>query len=69
MSSWGPGVPNPDRRCPCTSAGPASFYGDRTYRAREHGGHIWTFVAHVRDVSRAEAEAAIGRSITAPGWS
>lgn len=44
------------------------FYGDRTYRAIDPEGHCWTFSMHVRDVSRQEAEAAIGQPITAPGW-
>jgi uncharacterized glyoxalase superfamily protein PhnB len=44
------------------------FYGDRVYRARDPEGHQWVFAMHVRDVSRAEAEAAIGQPITAPGW-
>ncbi len=34
------------------------FYGDRTYRARDPEGHIWTFGHHVRDVSVEEMEAA-----------
>ena len=44
------------------------FYGDRTYRAVDPEGHCWTFSAHVRDVTRAEAEAAIGQPITATNW-
>jgi uncharacterized glyoxalase superfamily protein PhnB len=44
------------------------FYGDRTYRALDLDGHCWTFSAHVRDVTRAEAEAAIGQRIVATGW-
>jgi uncharacterized glyoxalase superfamily protein PhnB len=44
------------------------FYGDRTYRALDLEGHCWTFAAHVRDVTRAEAEAALGQPITATGW-
>jgi uncharacterized glyoxalase superfamily protein PhnB len=44
------------------------FYGDRTYRAVDLEGHVWTFAAHVHDVTRAEAEAVIGRRIEAPGW-
>jgi uncharacterized glyoxalase superfamily protein PhnB len=46
----------------------AQFYGDRTYRAVDLEGHLWTFAQHVREVSRAEAEAALGQSITAAGW-
>lgn len=44
------------------------FYGDRLYRAIDPEGHGWTFSMHVRDVSRAEAEAAIGTTITATNW-
>jgi uncharacterized glyoxalase superfamily protein PhnB len=44
------------------------FYGDRTYRAVDIEGHMWSFAQHVRDVSRAEAEASIGQSITSPNW-
>jgi uncharacterized glyoxalase superfamily protein PhnB len=44
------------------------FYGDRTYRAIDIEGHMWTFGQHVRDVSRAEAEASLGQPITAPTW-
>ena len=44
------------------------FYGDRTYRAIDHEGHVWTFSQHVRDVTRAEAEAAIGQRIEATNW-
>jgi uncharacterized glyoxalase superfamily protein PhnB len=44
------------------------FYGDRTYRAFDPEGHMWTFAQHVRDVSRAEAEEAIGLPIKAANW-
>lgn len=44
------------------------FYGDRKYRALDPEGHCWTFTMHVRQVSKAEAEAAIGQPITAPNW-
>jgi uncharacterized glyoxalase superfamily protein PhnB len=44
------------------------FYGDRTYRARDLEGHVWSFAQSVRHVSRAEAEAAIGATIYAPTW-
>jgi uncharacterized glyoxalase superfamily protein PhnB len=44
------------------------FYGDRTYRAVDLEGHCWTFSMHVRDVSRAEAEASLGQPITATDW-
>jgi uncharacterized glyoxalase superfamily protein PhnB len=42
------------------------FYGDRTYRARDPEGHVWTFAQAVRSVSREEAEAASGLKIE--GW-
>ena len=44
------------------------FYGDRTYRAVDAEGHCWSFSTHVRDVTRVEAEAAIGQPITATSW-
>ena len=44
------------------------FYGDRVYRAADPEGHTWIFSMHVRDVSRADAEAAIGTTITATTW-
>ncbi len=44
------------------------FYGDRTYRAVDLEGHCWTFSMHVRDVTKAEAEAAIGQPIIAADW-
>jgi uncharacterized glyoxalase superfamily protein PhnB len=44
------------------------FYGDRTYRAVDPEGHVWTFAQHVRDVTRAEAEQAIGLPIKAANW-
>lgn len=44
------------------------FYGDRTYRAVDPEGHRWSFSTHVRDVTRAEAEAAIGQPISAVDW-
>jgi uncharacterized glyoxalase superfamily protein PhnB len=44
------------------------FYGDRTYRAVDPEGHQWTFGARVRDVSRGEAEAALGQPIAATNW-
>ena len=50
-------------------AAPADqFYGDRTYRARDPEGHVWSFGQKVRQVSRAEAEAAIGARIFSPSW-
>jgi len=42
------------------------FYGDRTYRARDPEGHVWTFGQAVRVVSREEAEKASGLKIE--GW-
>jgi uncharacterized glyoxalase superfamily protein PhnB len=45
------------------------FYGDRVYRCADLEGHHWTFAMHVRDVTKAEAEAAIGQSIHATDWS
>lgn len=42
------------------------FYGDRTYRARDLEGHIWTFGQTVRHVTREEAEKASGLKIE--GW-
>ena len=44
------------------------FYGDRTYRAVDPEGHVWTFSRHLRDVSRAEAEEATGATIEAANW-
>ena len=44
------------------------FYGDRTYRVADLEGHRWTFAVHVRDVSRSEAEAALGQPIVAKNW-
>jgi uncharacterized glyoxalase superfamily protein PhnB len=44
------------------------FYGDRTYRVADLEGHRWTFAVHVRDVSRAEAEKALGQPIKAKNW-
>ncbi len=42
------------------------FYGDRTYRARDPEGHVWTFAQTVRNVSREEAEQTSGLKIE--GW-
>ncbi len=44
------------------------FYGDRTYRARDPEGHIWTFAQSVQTVSREDAEAASGLKIEAKDW-
>jgi len=41
------------------------LYGDRTYRARDPEGHVWTFGQTVRR-SREEAEEASG--LTIQGW-
>ena len=40
------------------------FYGHRTYRARDPGGHVWTFSQVVRDVSAAEMESASGLKVS-----
>ena len=42
------------------------FYGDRTYRAVDPEGHIWSFGQTVREVAREEAEQASGLKIE--GW-
>jgi len=42
------------------------FYGDRTYRARDPEGHVWTFGQTVRHVTREEAERMSGLKIE--GW-
>jgi len=42
------------------------FYGDRTYRAQDPEGHVWTFGQTVRHVSREEAEQLSGLKIE--GW-
>ena len=42
------------------------FYGDRTYRAVDPEGHIWTFARTTAFVSREEAEKASGLKIE--GW-
>lgn len=44
------------------------FYGDRTYRAVDPEGHVWTFSQHIRDVTRTEAEQASGMTIKATNW-
>ena len=44
------------------------FYGDRVYRVLDLEGHSWAFSMHVRDVTRAEAEMALGQPIVAPDW-
>jgi len=45
------------------------FYGDRTYRARDPEGHLWTFSQPVRVVSREDAEKASGLKIESASWS
>ena len=44
------------------------FYGDRVYLARDPEGHVWSIGQTVRDVSRDEAERALGGKIVAPNW-
>jgi uncharacterized glyoxalase superfamily protein PhnB len=44
------------------------FYGDRVYRVADVEGHQWSFAVRVRDVSRAQAEAALGQPIIAKNW-
>jgi len=44
------------------------FYGDRVYRVTDLEGHRWIFSMHVRDVSLADAERAIGATIEAKHW-
>jgi uncharacterized glyoxalase superfamily protein PhnB len=42
------------------------FYGERTYRAVDPEGHVWTFAQTVKVVPREEAEAVSGMRIE--GW-
>jgi uncharacterized glyoxalase superfamily protein PhnB len=44
------------------------FYGDRIYRAVDLEGHRWTFAARVREVTKDEAESALGQPISATNW-
>jgi uncharacterized glyoxalase superfamily protein PhnB len=44
------------------------FYGDRTYSAFDLEGHRWSFAVQVRNVSRADAEAALGQPIVSTQW-
>jgi uncharacterized glyoxalase superfamily protein PhnB len=44
------------------------FYGDRSYIAADLEGHRWTFAQRVRNVSKEEAEAALGQPIVATKW-
>jgi uncharacterized glyoxalase superfamily protein PhnB len=39
------------------------FYGDRTYRARDPEGHVWTFAQNKRPFSVEESEKATGLKI------
>jgi uncharacterized glyoxalase superfamily protein PhnB len=39
------------------------FYGDRTYRARDPEGHVWTFAQTMRPFSPEESEKATGLKI------
>ncbi len=39
------------------------FYGERVYRARDPGRHVWTVGKHVREVSNDEMSAATGLTI------
>jgi uncharacterized glyoxalase superfamily protein PhnB len=39
------------------------FYGDRTYRARDPEGHVWTFAQNLRPFSAEESEKATGLKI------
>ncbi|MEH2513818.1 putative glyoxalase superfamily protein PhnB [Nitrobacteraceae bacterium AZCC 1564] len=63
-----------DQHCERAKAGGATilqepvdqFWGDRTYRAQDPEGHVWTFGQTVRRVSREEAERATGLKIE--GW-
>lgn len=45
------------------------FYGARVYRAIDLEGHRWSFEQHVREVSRSDAEAALGQRIVSADWS
>jgi len=44
------------------------FCGDRTYRAIDPEGHLWSSAQRVAHVSRAEAERALGRPIRSGPW-
>jgi uncharacterized glyoxalase superfamily protein PhnB len=44
------------------------FYGDRSYIAVDLEGHRWTFSTKIREVSKAEAEQALGQPIMATNW-
>ena len=66
--AWTPTSPEPVLGAVVLQEPEDQFYGDRTYRVLDPEGHMWTFAQHVRDVSRAEAETAIGQPITATAW-
>ncbi|AZI57611.1 glyoxalase [Nakamurella antarctica] len=44
------------------------FYGDRAYRVIDLEGHHWTFAQTTREVSREQAERALGLPIIATQW-
>lgn len=44
------------------------FYGDRSYILADLQGHRWTFSTKTRDVSKEEAEQALGQPIMATEW-
>jgi len=44
------------------------FYGDRSYIAVDLEGHRWTFAEKIREVTKAEAEEALGQPIIATQW-
>ena len=52
------------RRRGSWSSPPTSSTATASYRCADPEGHHWTFAMHVRDVTRSEAEAAIGQPIT-----
>jgi uncharacterized glyoxalase superfamily protein PhnB len=44
------------------------FYGDRSYIVADLEGHRWTFSERIRDVTKEEAEEALGQPIMATQW-
>lgn len=44
------------------------FYGDRSYIVADLEGHRWTFSQRVREVSKEDAEQALGQPIMATKW-
>lgn len=44
------------------------FYGDRSYIAADLEGHRWTFSTRIREVSKEDAEQALGQPIMATDW-